>query len=777
MIGETISHYRIVQELGRGGMGVVYKAEDLRLGRFVALKFPSFHHSLRESDRARLLREARAASRISHPNICVIHEIEEHNGEPFIVMEYVEGATLSEQISAGGMNHEDVVEIATQIASGLAAAHDKGIVHRDIKPENLMIRSDGRVQIMDFGLARLRAMPGISTAGQTVGTALYMAPEQIQGLEADARADVFSLGVVLYQALSGRLPFEGSHEAAVLYAIVNVEPPSPATFHPAIPRELDQIVMKCLAKQPGDRYQTALEVLAALRAWNDRSRTSNPSERAFDRRKTRSIAKWSFIGAALIAAGFSAWGILTLLSGPGRRIDSLAILPLRNASADSSLEYLCDGLTESIISKLSRLSTIKVMSRSSVFHFKGKGTDPEAAGKALGVRAVLAGDISLHEGLVTISVELLDTRDSTQIWGDQFRRKESELADLQEDVSKQIVANLKVHITPDETERLNRPVTDNTAAYKTYLKGRYYWNLRTEADLNESVRLFQESVRLDPTFALAYAGLAQAYAVMTAWGFLAGEDGLRLTKSNAQKAIELDDKLAEAHVALASVLDLEYERKEALEEYKRAIELNPNDATTCQWYAEDLAALRRFDESFTMIRRALELDPLSLTIPALAAVLYANARQFDRAIEFAQRTVRLDPRAGMGHLAVGLAYTRAGEPGLAIPELELGVTISDSEATMLSWLGCAYALAGRKADAVHIARSMDLRATRKYVSPFLRALLATSLGEKERAFALLEEGARTHDGWMQQMYEEIILEPLRTDPRFADLARRLGFTA
>ena len=774
MIGQTVSHYRILEELGQGGMGVVYKAEDIRLGRFVAVKFPSLHHSLRESDRVRLLREARAASTINHPNVCVIHEIEEHDGEPFIVMEYVVGETLDRHIPPEGMGAEGVIGIATQVASGLAAAHAQGIVHRDIKPENLMIREDGRVLIMDFGLAKLRSAPGVSMPGQTMGTMYYMSPEQVQGSEVDVRSDIFSLGVVLYQALSGRLPFEGAHGAAVMYAIVNADPPSLKDVRPTVSPALDSIVMKCLAKRPDDRYQSAAELLTALRL--NAGPTSAPVRGGPTERSTRAfgIPRWAVFAGSIVIAGCALWGIVTLMWGP-EHINSLAILPLKNVTADSNLEYLSDGLTESIISKLSRLSTIKVMSRSSVFHFKGKDIDPEAAGKTLGVRAVLVGNVTLHEGTVTISVELLDTRDNTQIWGDQFRRRESELVALQDDVSKEIASNLKVRLSPVEEERLNKPPTENATAYETYLKGRYYWNLRTESDLKESVRLFQEAIDLDPGFALALSGLAQAYAVMAAWGYMDGDEALRLTRANARKALEIDNKLGEAHAALAGALDLQNDRQGALEEYRQAIELNPSDATSCQWYAEDLAALRRFDQSFVMIQRAQELDPLSLVIPAVGAVFYANARQFDKAMELAQRALHLDPHSKMGHLAVGLAYIRAGKPQAAIPELELGVSISDSDQALLSWLGSAYARAGRRAEAERIARRMDQMAARKNISPFLRALLATSLGQKERAFTLLDEGVRTRDGWMQQMYEEIMFEPLRDDQRFSDLAKRLGF--
>jgi tetratricopeptide (TPR) repeat protein len=371
-------------------------------------------------------------------------------------------------------------------------------------------------------------------------------------------------------------------------------------------------------------------------------------------------------------------------------------------------------------------------------------------------------------------VELLNTRDNTQIWGDQFRRKETELFALQDDVAKEIVQNLRLRLTPDEKEQFAKGGTASAEAYELYLKGRYHWNKRTKGDLTESVRLFRESVEKDPGYASAYAGLAGAYDVMVAWAYIDPEEGLHEAEKYARKALDIDDRLGEAHKALGGVMAAQFDQLGAMKEYQRAIELNPGDANAWQWYAEELAMFRRFDEALVVIKHATELDPLSFIIPSVAAVFYGNARRFDEAIEISRKTVELDPGVPMGHLALGLAYTRAGIYAQAIRELEKGVAISDSETTMLNWLGCAYALAGRREEALRIARSLDALSKMTYVSPFLRALLFTSLGEKERAFALLDEGVRKHDGWMGQAYEEILLEPLRNDPRYTDIVKRLG---
>jgi serine/threonine-protein kinase len=801
VIGSTISHYMILGKLGEGGMGVVYKAEDLRLGRPVALKFlPPVVYS-GGVERERFLLEAKAASALSHPAICTIYGIEEEEGKPFIVMEFVEGETLREKLNRGPVEPRNVLDWGAQFADGLAAAHEKGIVHRDIKPENLIVRPDGRAQILDFGLAKWRGTASLSIPGSTIGTLAYMSPEQIQGLDVDPRSDIFALGAVMYELLTGRPPFTGTHDAALLYSIVNTYPLPLESLVPDLAPAISGLVVQCMARRPEKRFQTARELSSALRtaatgssrhvagagsslpvAENVSSPPAATSSGPEDRNKgagrspkgRSGFTRIALVVSAVVLLGIAGLGIFFVFRSTATGISSLAILPLRNASADSSIDYLSDGLTESIISKLSRLSTVKVMSRSSVFHYKGKDVDPQAAGKELGVQGVLVGEVVPREGFVTISVELLNTRDNTQIWGDQFRRKETELFALQDDVSKEIVQNLRLRLTPDESERFSKPQTGNAEAYELYLKGRYHLNKRTRVDLEESIRQFRGAVEKDPGYAAAYAGVASAYDVMVAWAYVDPQEGVREAEKNARKALELDERLGEAHAALAGVIDFQYDRLGALKEYQRAVELSPGDANAQQWYAEELAMLGRFDEAFPIIRHAQELDPLSFIIPAVAAVFYANAHRQGEAVEIAQKLVDLDPRVPMGHLALGLAWTRSGKYPEAIGELEKGVAISDSETTMLSWLGCAYALGGRRGDALRIAEKLDRLSIRSYVSTYLRGLLYTALGEKENALALLDEGVVKHDGWMGQTYEEIMFDPLRNDPRYKDIVKRLG---
>ena len=783
MIGQTISHYTILEELGRGGMGVVYKAEDLRLGRFVALKFLPPEVRSNEIARKRFLREAQTASTLAHPNICVIHAIEEHDGEPFIVMEFVEGTTIDEKMRVAPLDVPEIIRWALQLVEGLASAHAKGIVHRDIKPRNIMVRNDGRVQVMDFGLAMLRGVSRLSAPGQTVGTVAYMSPEQVIGGAVDARSDIYSCGVVLYELLAGRLPYAGAHEAAVIYEIVNQDPPPLASLRSDLPADLDRIVMKCLAKSPEQRFQSAQDLLNALRMFentaspgtlrssSERSDATTPILRA---KKTFLAQRKWLLAASLLVLGGSAWWIVLTLGGAGNQIRSLAILPLKNESIDTGLVYLSDGLTESIISKLSGQSLMKVMSWSAVSHYRGKDVDPQAVGKALGVRAVLAGQLMTREDNVEVNVELLDTYDNTEIWGDQFARKHKELFALQEDISKEIVDKMRLRLTSEETARLTKPQTVNAEAYQLYLKGRYYWNRRTERDLKESVRYFQEAIALDPRFARAYSGLASVYVVMTAWDVIDPEEGLRLTDANVRKALELDENLGEAYSLRAGLKDFSYDRIGALQDYRRSIELDPNDATMYQWYAEALASLRRFDDSFVMIRRARELDPLSLIISSVSAVFYGNDRRFDDAIDIGKRSIVMDPQAPLGYLSLGLAYTRSGKADLAIAPLEHGVAISDSETTMFSWLGCAYALAGRRADARRVLEMLEGASQHRFVSPYLRALVYTTLGDHDKALALLQEGVQKHDGWMGQTYEEILFDPLRADPRYTAIVKSLG---
>ena len=783
MIGTIVSHYRILDKLGEGGMGVVYRAEDLRLGRHVALKFlpPVIYSGGVERDR--FLLEAKAASSLSHPAICTIYGIEEEEGRPFIVMECVEGETLRQKLARGPASPADVAGWAAQYADGLSVAHVGGIVHRDIKPENLIVRSDGRGQILDFGLAKWRGTASLSVPGNRLGTLAYMSPEQIQGPGVDGRTDIFALGAVMYELLTGRPAFAGAHDAAVIYEILNADPPPPQSLQPGVPEVISRLVMRCLAKQPAERFQSARELRDALRspagvspdrAESLRAPPGGHEEGRPGRKRRSRFTQIALLVSAAVLLGVAGLGIYFVLRGAGDGMASLAILPLRNASADTSLDYLTDGLTESIISRLSSLSMMKVMSRSSVFHYKGKEVDPQAAGKALGVQGVLVGDVVPRDGYVTISVELLNTKDNTQIWGEQFRRKESELFALQDDVSKEIVRSLRLRLTSDEREGLSRAQTGNAEAYDLFLKGRYHWNKRTAADLNESVRLYREAVEKDPEYAAAYAALALSYDVMVAWGYVEPEGGMREAEKYARRALELDGRLGEAHAALAGAMESRYDRLGALKEYQRAVELNPNDANAYQWYAEELATFRRFDESYPLIRRARELDPLSFVIPAVEAVFYANGRNGERAVDIGRKLVELDPAVPMGHLALGLALTRSGRSADAIPELEKGVAISDSDLTMLSWLGCACALGGRRDDAVRIAGALDALSRTTYVSPYMRALIATSLGEREKAFALLDEGVRKHDGWMGQTYEEIMFDPLRSDPRYTEIVHRLG---
>ena len=784
MIGTVISHYRILAKLGEGGMGVVYRGEDLRLGRAVAMKFipPGLYSG--DAAKERFLREARSASALSHPSICTIFAIEEAEGIPFIVMECVEGETLRARRERGPVQVTEAASWGAQIADGLAAAHDKDIVHRDIKPENLMVRADGRVQILDFGLARWRGTSTLSVPGSTLGTLAYMSPEQARGVEVDGRADIYSLGAVLYELLGGRAPFAAEHDAALLYEIVNTDPAPLAGLNPAVPAPVAAVIMKCLSRDREARYQTARELSAALvaAAHGESEGSGNriaagaagPVTGAVRGRPLRRL-RIPVIAGAVVLLGLAAWVVPGLLSPGSSHIDSLAILPLKNASADSSLDYLSDGLTESIISDLSRLSTVKVMSRSSVFHYKGEDVDPQAAGKELGVKGVLVGRVISRDGYVTISAELIRTRDNSQVWGDQVRRKESELFALQEDVAGEIVQNLKLRLTPGENSMISGSKLESAEAYELYLKGRYHWNKRTLEDLRQSVSFFRSAAEADPGFAEAYAGLADAYDVMTAWGFIDPETGIREAEANARRALALDDRLSDAHAALGGALSTRYEREEALKEYRRAIELNPNNASAYQWCAEELAGLRRFDESFVMVQHALELDPLSQVIPAVAAVFYANDHRGDRAVEYAKKALDIDPRTPMGHFAMGLAWMKTGNYPAAILELEKAVALSDSETPMLSGLGVAYALGGNKEEARRILLRLESRSREKFVSPYMMALVNTALGEKERALDLLEEAARVHDGWTQQTYEEIILEPLRSAPRYDAIVRRLGF--
>jgi serine/threonine protein kinase/tetratricopeptide (TPR) repeat protein len=839
MISRANSHYQIVEKLGEGGMGEVYLAQDTRLGRMVALKLLPSQFTEDLTRMRRFQQEARAVSSLNHPNILTIYEIGEADNEHFIAMEYVEGKTLRQRMGEG-MNLSAVLDVAIQIATALAAAHQAGIVHRDIKPENIMIRRDGYVKVLDFGLAKLSEEHSTSTdvdaatvpmletePGMIIGTYVYMSPEQTRGIPADQRADIWSLGVVIYEMTAGRPPFEGATKSDMIVSILEKEPPPLARYAREVPSEFQRIVTKALTKDREERYQTVKDLLIDLRrlqrelefeAKRSRSvepelydeetviesgvhstsetgrKTSGSGSQSVGSRASReevgihttSSAEYIVEGikhhklAAIIfvAVAVAAIGAAIYFTREDTAISSVAVLPLVNANADPNMEYLSDGITESLINSLSRIPDLKVMARSSVFRYKGKEVDPKAVGNELGVQAVLTGRlVERNDDTITISLELVNARDNSHIWGDQYNTKLSEIIAMQGEMAKDISKNLRLKLTGEEKRRLTQRYTDNIAAYQLYLKGRYAWNKRTEDELKRSAEHFQHAIDLDPSYALAYAGLADSYNMLADYSVLPPKEAFPRAEAAAAKALEMDDTLAEAHTSLAFVkMAYDGDWAGAEREYRRAIELNPNYATAHQWYASLLVMMRRFDESITEMKRAQALDPLSRIINANLGLHYYYARQYDQAIEQLRKTINLEPDFGLAYFYLGRALAQKGMYKEAIAELQKARDLSGEDPETIAELGYAYGLAGRRAEAQKVLDELNELSKRRYVLPYFIATVHTGLGDKDQAFEWLEKAyAASHPG-LALVNVDPKFDTLRSDPRFADLVRRIGLT-
>jgi serine/threonine protein kinase/Flp pilus assembly protein TadD len=802
LTGHTVSHYRILEKLGEGGMGVVYKGEDLKLTRTVALKFLPHGLDAHEPERARFLQEARAAAVLNHPNICTVYDIQEHEGQQFIVMEYLEGKTLRKAIEdarlpggrqeggQGRLNIEDGIKYAIQIGEALQEAHSKGIVHRDVKAENIMVTKN-QAKVMDFGLAKLKGSLKLTKTSSTIGTLAYMAPEQIQGEEVDARSDIFSFGVVLFEMLTGRMPFKGEHEAAMMYSIMHELPDSLLKYRPDAPSDLERIIHRALEKEPEDRYQHVDDMVSELRRVQKQStrvsraslastkipETSQPPREAVSEtpvpEKTRHtlLISGALVGVAVIAvAGYF------LFFTTHKAIDSLAVLPFINASGDPNTEYLSDGITESLINGLSRLSNLSVMSRSSVFHYKGKDTDPQVAGKELGVKAVLAGRVTQRGENLIVSTELVDVSNNHHIWGDQYNRKLSDILSVQEEIAREISRNLSVTLSGEEEKKLTKRSTENVEAYQLYLKGIFYWNKRKADDLQKALGYFQQAIEKDPNYALAHAGLASTYVLLPEYAGVKPKDAVPMAEAAAKRATELDPTLAEAHAVLGLLLSsFRWDWDGAEREYKRAIELNPNYPTTYHWYCILLRTEGRFDQALATITRAQELDPLSLVIGWNVAEILTLMQRYDQAREQYRKMLELDPNFPGARIGLGWLHVQQGKYPEAIKEFQaVRQILGPDDSYGLEALGYMYAKSGKKEEAVKVLNHLLALSKQGSSVSVEIAVVYAALEEKEKAFEWLERGSDEKNPLIGYLRVDPEWENLRGDPRYAALLRKLG---
>ncbi len=762
MIGRTVSHYRILEKLGGGGMGVVYKAEDLRLGRHVSLKFLPEELSKDPLAVERFQREARAASSLNHPHICTIYDVDQFDGQNFIVMEFLEGQTLKHRISGRPLDLERVPEYGYQIADALEAAHAKAIIHRDIKPANIFVTDDGKLKLLDFGLAKLlperkgvgrlaqRAStfgattqdPHLTSDGVALGTVAYMSPEQVRGEELDERTDLFSLGLVLYEMSTGLRAFTGNTSGLIFEAILNRAPTPPARLNPTIPIQLEQIISKALEKDRELRYRTASDMradLQRLKRDTDSARAMPYSSGQATRQKLR--RNWPhFVWAGVL-------GVLLLFFG-------LNVGGLR--------DRLFEGA-----------ANLAVMSRNTVFRYKGQSTDPQQVGRDLRVRAILTGRLIQTGDELLISVNLEDVKNSRQIWGEQYNRKISNLVSVQQEIAGDIYGRLRPRLAGEEMKLLSKRPTENVEAYQLYLQGLFYWNKWTQADFKKAADYFTQAAQKDPRYALSYAGLADTYSLLGDAGYLPPSEAWPKAKAAAMQALQIDDTLAEAHTSLGLVKEhFEWDWAGAEQEFKRAIELNPNSATAHHWYGDYLANMGRSEEGLRETKRARELDPLSLIINTTLGWQLYLARLDDQAIEQLRTVLDIDAKFSPARRTLEEVYAHMGKHKEAVAEREKVISLSGSPELAAS-IEEDFSKSGYKGVLQSWLDGLTEISKHGYVSSYSIAEGYMRMGEKDKAFDWLEKAYEEHDSGLVSIGVEPMFDPVRRDPRFRDILRRM----
>ena len=746
MIGETFAHYRILEKLGEGGMGVVYKAEDKKLDRVVALKFLSPELMRNSEARKRFVNEAKAAAALNHPNICTIYEIDESEEQTFIAMEYIEGMSLQEY---GGTIRESVrgidtcTEIAIQIAKGLSKAHEKGIIHRDVKPGNILITRDGQAKIIDFGLAKLKGQTNVTKEGVTLGTVAYMSPEQARGGKIDHRTDIWSFGVIFSEMLTGDLPFNGEFEQAVIYSILNEEPEAIKNSQSDFPHELNTIVRKTLAKAPSERYQKMDEVLADLISIKKKmnSHLSNEQDTKLN------------------------------------KMPSIAVLPFVNMSPDPENEYFGDGLAEELINALTKLKGLRVAARTSAFSFRGRESDIREIGTQLNVNSILEGSVRKAGNMLRITTQLIDVESGYHLWSDRYDREMKDIFAIQDEITAAIVEQLKVKLVKQEGKLLVKRYTENIEAYRRYMEGRFWWNKRSQDGFAKANLLFKEAIEIDPDYALAYAGLAECYCMLSIH-LAKPEPFVRQGRIAAEKALSIDETLAEAHAALGWIKFIyDWDWLGAERSFKKAIQLNPQYPTAYNWYAVLLSTINRHEEAIRCMTQAHDYDPGSAIINRDLGVIYTWAGDFERALSQLQATIEMDPDFSPAYFHMGIVYVWLKKYDLAIEYFIKVREMTGDFFDIIGTLGYTHAKLGQKEAALNELKKLEDLAENQDPRAFEFSLIHAGLGNNDKTLEWLDIACKNREFAILIRLgcgSEFWFEDLLDDPKFNQFLARIG---
>jgi serine/threonine protein kinase/tetratricopeptide (TPR) repeat protein len=793
VIGQTLSHYKILSEISRGGMGIVYRALDMKLEREVALKVLPPELVADSERKRRFVQEAKAAAKLDHPHIGMVFEIDEVDGFSFIAMELIRGEQLRDTIAKGTIPLRRALEIATDIAEGLAKAHDEGIVHRDLKPANIMVADDGHTKIIDFGLAKLveplagegsdieTLTRGETDAGKIMGTVSYMSPEQIRGQKIDHRSDVFSFGSTLCEILTQKAAFQGSTGADIIGAILRDPAPILLSGEIKAPKEittdLQRILDKCLAKEPESRYQSVHELREDL----DQVSALAPS---IAQKRERPTPRWRLWIMAAVSAAVAVAFALDIGGLVGRfvgrpskpQISSIAVLPLENLSGDPEQEYFADGMTEALIMDLAQVKSLKTISRTSVMQYKHIRKPLREIAQELGVDAVVEGSILRSGNRIRVTAQLIDAETDENLWAKGYEREMKDILSLQREVARSIVEEIRIELTPQEERRLSDVEKVSPAAYDAYLNGRFHWNRRSEEGSRKAIEYFETAIKTEPTYARAYAGLADAYNVLGWYQLLPSKAAFPEATRFAQRALGLDERLGEAYISLGYSLFLhDWQWTKADESFRRGVELSPNYATGHHWYSFFLAAMGRTSESLERERRALQLDPLSLIINRGMGHRLYYARMYDAAIEAELKALEMSPSFVPALITLGHAYLQKGLLDEALSAFSKASSLSEGSGFDAPAVGYAYAVAGRRDQALEILDEYRRREADSYVSPYNIAAIYLGLNEQDKALEYLEKAFTERVCGLAFINVEPLWDPLRSHPRFKDILRRMNF--